>query len=74
MLVRMLVCLILLYCFIYVQGFDVRKVPDKVLEPGLIKPIPFKSPRGVKEFNALSRLAIEHYNKENVCVHAPLVH
>ncbi|KAG5514271.1 hypothetical protein RHGRI_035617 [Rhododendron griersonianum] len=48
------------------EGFDVGKVPDKVLEPGLIKPIPFKSPRGVKEFNDLSRLAIEHYNKENM--------
>ncbi|KAG5514277.1 hypothetical protein RHGRI_035621 [Rhododendron griersonianum] len=47
------------------EGFDVGKVPDKVLEPGLIKPIPIKSPRGVKEFNDLSRLAIERYNKQN---------
>ncbi|KAF7121278.1 hypothetical protein RHSIM_Rhsim13G0014700 [Rhododendron simsii] len=47
------------------EGFDVGKVPDKVLEPNLIKPIPFKSPRGVKEFNDLSKLAIEHYNKGN---------
>lgn len=74
MLVRTLVCLIQLYRFIYVQGFDVGEVPDKVLEPGLIRPILFKSPRGVKEFNDLSKLAIEHYNKQNVCVHALLVH
>ncbi|KAI8522789.1 hypothetical protein RHMOL_Rhmol13G0023900 [Rhododendron molle] len=47
------------------DGFDVGEVPDKVLEPGLIRPIPFKSPRGVKEFNDLSKLAIEHYNKDN---------
>ncbi|KAI8522717.1 hypothetical protein RHMOL_Rhmol13G0018400 [Rhododendron molle] len=47
------------------EGFDVGKVPDKVLEPGLIYPIPFKSPRGVKEFNDMSRQAIEHYNKVN---------
>lgn len=55
------------------QGFDVGQVPDEVLEPGLIRPIPIKSPRGLKEFNDLSKLAIKDYNERNVHVHALLV-
>ncbi|KAF7121273.1 hypothetical protein RHSIM_Rhsim13G0019200 [Rhododendron simsii] len=47
------------------DGFDVGQVPDEVLEPGLIRPIPIKSPRGLKEFNDLSKLAIKDYNERN---------